>query len=252
MFRAAFLSLILFMSTTVFAQISERDLRAISNKIIEESIINAKLTLDHGKALKSHLENLMLNNDVVRLLHELILENNVTTPADAERVGFEIMSELRDRALQTLSNDDINNLMILNFNLLSKMSDYECSQYIKKLRTDDGNLGRNIFQIAGQMDIDSFRKYLGYYDKAIVNMLSQEDASERLNSSQLSIVRDQFIKDISENKIIGVFFSSGKSFATGSNKDICTVGKEIIGLLISGDPESSKMKTSAFLHGQLW
>jgi len=241
-----------FVSATVFAQISEKDLRSISDRIIEESIIEAKLASDYNEVLQAHLENLMLNKDVVGLIHDLIIESKVTTQSDAEKVGFEVMTILRDRSLKTLSNEDIYSLMVLNHSLLSKMSDYECSQYIKKKRTDEDNLGRNIFHIAGQLDIASFKKYFGYYNKAIFNMLSQVNASERLDDDQLNFVRNEFRKAVSENRIIGEFFSSGKSFATGSINEVCNVGKEIIGLLISGDPETAKMKTSAYLHGQLW
>lgn len=255
--KKLFLILIaIFLSSAISAELTEKQMLSISKKIIEETLVTSKLNGEYKSTLKSHLERIMYNEQIVSLLTKVVSDNAVNNNADVEAMGFNIMSNLRDKSLLTLSNNEMYDLLNLNVNIVSKMTDYECAQYVKKRRTDEGGLGRSLYEISGQLSITSFKKYIGFYDKAFQNMLSNKSSSEKLNEREVEIVKADFRELMAEmtskNVFVKDFFMSGKSFAESADSDVCRVSKELLKVVVGGDVEKAKKRTSAYVNGQLY
>jgi hypothetical protein len=246
----------IFLSSAISAELTEQQMLNVSKKIIEETLNASKLSGDYKLTLKNHLEKIMYNEQIVSLLTKIASENSVTSNVDAEKIGFNVMSGLRDKSLLTLSNNELYELLKLNVNIVTKMTDYECAQYVKKRRTDEGGLGRGIYEISGQLNIATFKKYIGYYDKAIQNLVSNKSSSEKLSEGEVQIVKSDFRELMAEltskNVFVKEFFASGKSFADSSDSDVCRVSKELLKVVVSGDVEKAKKRTSAYINGQLY
>ncbi len=243
------------MGSAIANGLSQLEVNGVFKKIIEETISSSKVNGEYRTSLKQHLEKIMYNEQMVGLLMKLSAENSVKNNAEAERLGFNIMTVLRERALLTLSNDDLYDLMILNISIMNKMTDFECAQYVKKKRTDDGNKGRNIYEISGQLSILEFKKYIGLYDKALSNLFSNKVESVKLKEDEITTIKAEFQKLRDEllagNEFVREFFSSGRSFAESSDSDVCRVSKELYKVIVSGDKVRARRRVSAFINGQL-
>ncbi len=241
--------------SAIATDLSQSEIKGVFKKIIEETITSSKVNDEYRTSLRQHLEKIMYNEQMVSLLMKLSAENSVKNTAEAEKLGFNVMAVLRERALLTLSNDDLYDLMILNISIMNRMTDFECAQYVKKKRTDDENKGRNIYEISGQLSIRDFKKYIGLYDKALSNLFSNKMDSVKLKEDEIIKVKAEFQKLrgdlLAENEFVREFFSSGRSFAESSNSDVCRVSKELYKVIVSGDKVRAKRRASAFINGQL-
>ena len=237
------------------AELTQKQMKDILVKTVEETLVSSNLNGDYKQTLKFHLERLMYNEQMINLFEKMTNENSVTSIADAEKMGFVVMVGLREKSLQTLSNDDLYKLLKLNHDAMSKMTDYECAQYIKKKRTDEDSLGRSLYEILGNLSISSFKEYLGYYDKAFANLFSNKTNAIKLNDNELLQVKTEFLilmrELVTKDKFVSDFLSSNKSFAVSSNSDVCRFGKELLNVMVSGDAENAKKRVSAFINGQL-
>jgi len=244
------------LSSAFSAEITEKQMMEVSKKIIEETLSSSKLKGEYKSTLKNHLESIMYNKQIIELFIKIAAENSVTNSVEAETMGFNMMNSLREKSLLTLSNNDLYDLLNLNVNIISKMTNYECAQYVKKRRTDEGGLGRGIYEISGQLNIVNFKKYLGYYDKSIQNILSNKSYSEKLNEREIEIVMSDFQERLSDmaskNIYVKDFFMSGKTFANSADSEVCSVSKELFKVVVGGDIEKAKKRASAYLNGQLF
>ncbi len=242
-------------STALSAELTEKQMKDVSRKIVQEALLSSKLEGEYKQVLKHHLERVMYSKQILSTLTKIAAENAVSTSSDAELLGFNVMTVLREKSILTLSNNDLYDLMNLNIALLAKMSDYECAQYVKKKRTDEGGLGRGIHELTGQLSISDFKKYIGYYDKAFQNLFIGKSDSERLSDSDAEIVSGEFQslkRDLlTKDEFVRSFFASGKSFSASPDSDVCRVSKELIKLVVTGDREKAKKRASAFVNGQL-
>ncbi len=238
------------------AEITEKQMMEVSKKIIEETLSSSKLSGEYKSTLKRHLERLMYDEQIIGLLTKIAAENPTTSSVDAEAMGFNIMSGLREKSLLTLSNNDLYDLLNLNVSIISKMTDYECAQYVKKRRTDEGGLGRGLYEISGQLSIITFKKYIGYYDKALQNLLSNKSNSEKLNEYEIEIVKSDFKERMSamasKNTFVKDFFTSGKTFANSADSEVCRVSKELLKVVVDGDVVKARKRASAYVNGQLY
>jgi hypothetical protein len=197
----------------------------------------------------------MLNEQVISLMVKITNDNTISSADDAEKLGFNVMSGLREKSMLTLSNEDLYKLLKLNLSLMSNMTDYECAQYIKKKRTDEDNLGRNLYEISGNLSLTSFEEYIGYYDKALGNLLTNKSSAKQLSKDELIEVRNEFqhlMRElVTKNKFVSDFYAKGLSFAESKNSDVCRIGKELLNVVVSGEPEKAKRRASAYINGQL-
>ena len=142
-----------------------------------------------------------------------------------------------------------------NIDILSKMNDFECSQYIKRKNTEESGKGRSIYGIAGTLDIEKFKKYIGIFSKAFDNMMYEKNESQSLTNNELVKVKNEYtqmlINFFEENRDINDFYKSGKSFNDINDGEVCRIGKSLIGLLVKGDINSAGMRINAYLNGVL-
>lgn len=166
------------------------------------------------------------------------------------------MVSIREKSILKLSRNDQFELMKLNVLIASKMTDYECAQYFRKKRTDENGNGRGIYEIAAELEIGKFREYVKSYEKAFSLFLSDKDESIELSQQELKEVDADFgelFASLNRNKpFIAEFFNSGKSFKTGNDRDVCRIGNSILSLLISGDINKARKRTTAYIGGKLF
>ena len=244
------------LSSAFSAEITEKQMKEVSKKIIEEILLSSKLNGEYKSTLKHHLEKLMYRNQVITLMTNIAKDKSVLSVADAEKMGFNEMTALRDKSLLTLTSDDLLKLLMLNLEIMSVMTDYECAQYIKKKRTDEDGLGRSLYEISGNLNIKTFKNYVGYYEKAVDNLFSNKGNISRISETELIQVKTEFEIRISEllarDKFIREHFTTGKSFAESTNSDICRIGNELLRVVVSGNVEEAKKRASAYINGQLY
>ena len=254
--KLIFILMICSFASLAQAELTQKQMKDILIKTVEETLVSSNLNGEYKQTLRYHLESVMYNEQIKNMLQKMINENSVSSIADAEKIGFVVMVGLREKALLTLSNDDLYKLLKLNHDAMSKMTDYECAQYIKKKRTDEDSLGRSLYEILGNLSISSFREYLRYYDKAFANLFSNKTNAIKLNENELLQVKTEFknlMRELLErNKFVSEFTSTNKSFAESSNSDVCRFGKELLNVMVSGDAENAKKRVSAFINGQLY
>ncbi len=255
--KKLFLLLIAFYSSVALSvEINEKQMLSISKKIVEETLVSSKLSGQYKETLRKHLEGVMYNEQVIGLLAKLSSENSSNNAQDSEKYGFNLMSGIREKSLLTLSTSDAYELLNLNIQLMSVMTDFECAQYVKKKRTDEGGLGRSVYELSGQLNFGAFKKYINFYDKAFQNLLSNKNYSSTLTPEELAIVKSEFREGmadmISKKPFVKEFFASGKSFSESSDADVCRVSKELLNVVVAGDKERAKKKASAYLTGQLY
>ena len=247
--------MILFVSSAISAEFTEKQMLEISKKVVDETLFFSKLKGEYKNTLKNYLERVMYNKEINRFFIQLALDNPLMSSSEAEILSFEIMTQLKDKSLLRLSNEDLYELLNLNIIIISKMTDHECSQYIQKKRTDEANLGRGLYEISGQLDLISFKKYIGLYDKALEKLISNKSDAGRLSENELADIKlemkDLMADLVIRNEVVKNYFMSGKSFSDSPDSVVCTVGKELYSLFVSGDVEKAKKRTLAFVRGKL-
>jgi hypothetical protein len=182
-------------------------------------------------------------------------KGNYKNKNEAFEIGFNSSSAEREKSMKFLSNRDLYELMKANIDILNKMNDFECSQYIKRKNTEESGKGRSIYGIAGTLDIAKFKNYIGLYSKAYDNMTYDKNESQLMSDSDVIKVKNEYrqllISIIDENKKINDFFKSGKSFNDVSDSEVCQIGKSLISLIVKGDTNSAEMRSNAYLNGVL-
>jgi len=238
-----------------YAQITEKQLRVIFSQIVDETVVEAKLKGEYEKVARDFLNSTLLNKDVMNELLKIVKERNITDSKKAFELGFESMAIVREASMKFLSNRDLYDLMKLNIELLSKMNNYECAQYVRKRNTEKEGVGRGVYEIAGNLGIQEFKKYFGLYEKAFKNMMQKKNESQAISDSELQAARSDyrrfFMDLLEENADFNNFIKSGKSFNDLGEAEVCRFGKSLMGLVVKGDAASASVRTQAYLSGKL-
>jgi hypothetical protein len=197
----------------------------------------------------------MLNKRAIAESTKLV--NQVKSKDDDKlfQVGYQLMMVERDKSMNYLSFDESYQIMNLNIEILNKMNNFECSQYIKRKSTEEQGGGRTIYAIAGMLDLDKFKSYINLYSTAYENMVNGKSSKDELNINDLLNIRNEyrqlFIKLINENQKVGEFIKSKRSFNEIADSEVCLIGKEIMGLIVKGDSHAAGMRSKAFATGKL-
>ena len=153
-----------------YAQYSEKQVRDASRQVIDEEIKYGNLSGEYEKVAREYLNKAMLNQKTISYVTKIMNKENYKNKNEAFEMGFNSGTIEREKSIKFLSNRDLYELMKANIDILSKMNDFECSQYIKKKNTEESGKGRSLYGIAGTLDIVKFKNYIGLYSKAFDNI----------------------------------------------------------------------------------
>lgn len=238
-----------------YAQYSEKQVRDASRQVIDEEIKYGNLSGEYEKYSREYLNKAMLNQKTISYITKVMNKGNYKNKNEAFEIGFNSISVEREKSLKFLSNRDLYELMKANIDILNKMNDFECSQYIKKKNTEESGKGRSIYGIAGTLDIVKFKNYIGLYSKAYDNMTYDKNESQSMTDADVIKVKNEYrqllVNLIEENKKFNEFIKSGKSFNDISDSEVCQIGKSLISLIVKGEASSAEMRSNAYLNGVL-
>jgi hypothetical protein len=238
-----------------FAQYTEKQVRDASRQVIDEEIKYGNLSGEYEKILREYLNKWMLNQKTISHVTKVMNKGNYKNKNEAFEIGLNSGSMEREKSMKFLSNKDLNELMKANLDILNKMNDFECSQYIKKKNTEENGKGRTIYGIAGTLEILKFKNYIGLYSKAFDNMTYDKNESQPLSDADIIKVKIEYrklgIDLIEDNKKISDFIKSGKTFNDISEGEVCQIGKSFLGLVIKGELNSAGMRANAYINGIL-
>ena len=238
-----------------FGQYTEKQIRDTAKQVIDEEIKYGNLKGEYEKVAREFLNKAMLNQQIISYMTKIINKGDYSSQNEAFAAGFNAAIIQREKSNKFLSNRDLYEHMKSNIDILYKMNDFECSQYIKKKNTEESGKGRSLYGIAGTLDIIKFKKYIGSHSKAYDNMMYEKNESQPLTENELIKVKNEYrqmvINLLNENKNINDFFKSGKRFSDIEDGEVCKIGKSLIGLLVKGDVSSAGMRVNAYLNGVL-
>jgi hypothetical protein len=244
-----------YINSVIAAEFTEQQMREISKKVVEDTVATSKLTDEYKAILRPSLEKLMYDDRVIKLTISMINEESIHDTAGAEKLGFTMMGLIREKAVTTLSSQEMIDLINLNLKLISKMTAFECAQYIKKKRVDENRLGRGIYEIAGELTFIEFKRFVNLYDAAFENFFLDQKKSTQLPKNELDKVKSEFqglmMKRVMQDEFLRNFFQSGKSFSESADSDVCRVGTEILKTVVSGEKKEIEKRVAAYVHGQL-
>lgn len=238
-----------------YAQYSEKQVRDASRQVIDEEIKYGNLSGEYEKVAKEYLNKAMLNQKTISYVTKIMNKENYKNKNEAFEMGFNSGTIEREKSIKFLSNRDLYELMKANIDILSKMNDFECSQYIKKKNTEESGKGRSLYGIAGTLDIVKFKNYIGLYSKAFDNMTYDKNESQSITDADLIKVKNEhrqlLVNLIEENKKINNFIKSRKTFNDISEGEVCQIGKYFLGLVVKGEVNSAGMRANAYINGIL-
>lgn len=247
--------LLSFSMSNLFAQYSEKQVRDILEQVINEEVKDANLKIEYERILADFLRKAVFSQRRISEITKTLNNTSVKNQDEAFKIGFSMAMSDRDKSIKFLSNRDLYDLMMLNVSILSLMSDFECSQYIKRRNTQEGGRGRSIYGIAGGLDLEKFKNYFAIYAKALKNMEGGKNESQFLMENDILKVKKEyqrlFNNMLDSDNRAKEFLKSGKSFSNAGDNDVCSVGKSLIGLIVKGGRESSEMRINAYISGRL-
>ena len=247
--------LMTFSMSCSYAQYSEKQIRDASRQVIDEEIKFGNLSGEYEKSLREFLNKTMLNQKTISYITKEMNKGNYKNKNEAFEMGFNSASIEREKSMKFLSNRDLYELMKANIDILNKMNDFECSQYIKKKNTEESGKGRSLYGIAGTLDIVKFKNYIGLYSKAFDNMTYDKNESQSITDADLIKVKNEhrqlLVNLIEENKKINNFIKSRKTFNDISEDEVCQIGKYFLGLVVKGEVNSAGMRANAYINGIL-
>jgi hypothetical protein len=244
-----------YLNSVMAAEFTEQQMRELSKIALEDTIATSKLTDEYKAILRPSLEKLMYDDRVIKLTISMISEGSIHDIEGAEKLGYTVMGLIREKAVTALSSEEMIDLININLKLISKMTAFECAQYIKKKRVDGNRLGRGIYEIAGQLTFLEFKRFIELYDAAFENFFLDQKNSTKLPKNELNKVKSEFqvilIQRIMQDEFLRNFFQSGKSFSESADSDVCRVGTEILKTVVSGEKKEVEKRVVAYIHGQL-
>jgi len=250
--KVALISLfvLVFSASNVFAQQLNR---AEIERQIKESPTLKNLSEDYRTALSSFLTKQLTLT--MPLMQRFVEEKKITSASEAERVGFLLMNQIRERSVMTLSKADLHQLGTLNLKLIGSMTKFECAQFIRKQRTDEKQKGREIFSIAATLPFNDFKTYLDLHEKALDNLFSKRSEAQQLSEDELQSAKKSFAAKMQtaaqKSESIRSWLKSEKGFNTEDDTTTCVIGTELYKLIMSDDDGRGVIRSVAFLRGQL-
>ena len=256
MIKVFIVAVVLFLSRSVHAELSEQQIRVMASNVVNQTISDSKLKGAYEATARKYLNGVMLNNKMIANMLILAKEAKIDSDAEAKEWGFNLLLTIRNNSILKLSSKDQFELLMVNTLIIAKMSDYECAQYFRKKRTDENGKGRPIFEIAMNLEIGVFKKYIEGYEKAFMLLVNNRDESTKLSGDELGKIKFEFGQLFTalnkEKPFISEFFRSGKSFSTGVDSDVCKIGSSLLDLIVGGDRGMAQKRTSAYLNSQLF
>lgn len=238
-----------------YAQYTENQILKATQQVVDEEVKFAEVKGEKEKILRDFLNKVMLSKRAITESTKLVNQFKTKDNDKIFEAGFQLMMIERDKSMNFLSFNESYQIMNSNIDILNKMNNFECSQYIKRKSTEEQGKGRTLFAIAGTLDLDKFKNYINLYsiahEKMVNGKLSQDELKENDLLNIKNDYRQSFIKLIDENKKVGEFVKSRKSFNEISEAEVCLIGKEIMGLIVKGDIKLAGMRSKAYATGKL-
>lgn len=165
-------------------------------------------------------------------------EHKPLTEAEAERVGFLFMTELRNRSALVLSPREQVTLLDLSLRATKFMTDIECARYMKKQRTDEAPDGREIYMILADMNIEDLKKYTELHARGMDILLSRKGSLTSITDEKKAEIRKNLIAlitqkandDVHLKRLIG-----GKDFSEMQAEEVCKTGQSLIRVILNKD-----------------
>lgn len=176
------------------------------------------------------------------LVHPLIVkyanEHKPLKEAEAERVGFLFMTELRNRSALVLSPEEQVTLLDISLKATKFMTDIECARYIKKQRTDEAPDGREIYMILAAMDIEDLKKYTELHARGMDILLSRKGTLASITDEKKAEIRKNLIALITQRANADVYLKrliGGKDFSEMQAEEVCKTGQSLIRVILNKD-----------------
>ena len=165
-------------------------------------------------------------------------EHKPLTEAEAERVGFLFMTELRNRSALVLSPEEQVTLLDLSLRATKFMTHIECARYIKKQRTDETPDGREIYMILAEMSIEDLKKYTELHALGMDILLSRKGSLASVTDEKKAEIRKNLIALITQRANDDVYLKrliGGKDFSEMQAEEVCKTGQSLIRVILNKD-----------------
>jgi hypothetical protein len=194
-------------------------------------------------------------NFVYPLMMKYIQDRNlkISDYEEARRLGVIFGRQILDRSVATLSANDMVALLRINYEATKIMTDYECSQYIRKMPTDEGGKGRSVYAIVSRLPGLALAELIAVQDRGLTNLINRKTDAMPISDSELRLVREMLIDSASKaslsNDALAKLIKGGKD-ATDL-RGMCNAGLELLRLILHED-QYRDLRVTAYVRGILY